>query len=98
MQTTNQTPAPYKVRIVWVRDLEYDVYHDADLVEHMWMENDGRWYFCPTRLAECRAIDAQYAAAEAFDAKWAEGQADWLEEDCDGHAELCKAALSRGQP
>jgi hypothetical protein len=59
MQTTT-TKAP-KVQIVWVRDMEFDVYHDAELVEHIWMENDGRWFCCPTLLAEGRAHDAQYA-------------------------------------
>jgi hypothetical protein len=54
MQTMTTNQAPCKVRIAWVRDMEFDVYHDANLVEHIWMENDGRWFCCP-------AHDAQYA-------------------------------------
>jgi hypothetical protein len=48
------------------------------------------------------ALDAQYAAAAAFDEQqaMATAQIDWIddEDDCDGDAELRKAALSRGQP
>lgn len=76
---TNTTTAP-TVRIVWTRDMLFDVYHDAALVEKIWMDNDGRWFLrkidsaAIERLAECKLV------AEARDAAWAASQGDWIAE------------------
>jgi hypothetical protein len=94
-----------KVRIVWVQDMMFDVYHDDEVIEHIWMENDGRWYFAPSLMLRIAALDACYAQADAQDAKLAAAQADWIGDDGEEAAEaamemdmLRKAALSRGQP